>query len=280
MSLSDKQEAFRQSVWERAEETMGKEYLEYARKSNRKAVRDKIIAMNHYYHILQLMGAPELDMVQMCVYGELAREKIAGIKDEALRRRELIKLSVLSTHTYAWNIAHFHYERAVKTLCMMMVTLMDYMLREQGGRSVLYQESDVAGYETLLDEITALNDDYRDAFFSICAFDFCTKKLGDYLHVPEYDNMAIEHERIIHNGNPRRVTDIMERLKELAGEKQGKLMKQIEKAYTPEPLYSEKIFASCYREAVEQYETKDEAVDDFNGLVARVNSLYQSRVKQ
>lgn len=280
MSFSDKQEAFRRSVWERAEKTMGKEYIEYARKSSRKDVRDKIIAMNHFYHILQLLGDPELDTAQMYVYGDLARKKIAGIKDKALQRRELIKLSVLSTHTYAWNISHFHYERAIKTLCMMMVTLMDYILREQGGRSVLYQDSYSAGYEILLDEITALNDDYRDAFFSICAFDFCTKKLGDYLHISEYESMAVEHERIIHNGNPRRVTDIMERLKELAGEKQGKLMKQIEKAYTPEPLYSEKIFSSCYLDALKQYETEDEAIDDFNGLVARVNSLYQLRVKQ
>lgn len=176
MSFSERQEAFRKQVWAEAEKTMGKEYIEFARKSSRKAVRDKIIAMNHYYHILLLMGEPNLDKVQMYVYNELASEKIAKLKDQELRHKELIKLNLLSTHTSAWNIAHFHYEKAIKILCMMMVTLMDYIIQEQGGLSILYQTLDTTKYFNLLDEITSLNADYQDEYFSICAFDFCTKK--------------------------------------------------------------------------------------------------------
>ena len=210
MSFSERQEAFRKQVWAEAEKTMGKEYIEFARKSSRKAVRDKIIAMNHYYHILLLMGEPTLDKVQMYVYSELASEKIAKLKDQELRHKELIKINLLSTHTSAWNIAHFHYEKAIKILCMMMVTLMDYIIQEQGGKSILYKNREAKKYFNLLDEITSLNADYQDEYFSICAFDFCTKKLGNYLHVPEYDSIAMEQERVINNGNPQRVNTIMQ----------------------------------------------------------------------
>ena len=280
MSFSERQEAFRKQVWAEAEKTMGKEYIEFARKSSRKAVRDKIIAMNHYYHILLLMGEPNLDKVQMYVYNELASEKIAKLKDQELRHKELIKLNLLSTHTSAWNIAHFHYEKAIKILCMMMVTLMDYIIQEQGGLSILYQTLDTTKYFNLLDEITSLNADYQDAYFSICAFDFCTKKMGDYLRVPAYNSIAVEHERVIHNGNPQRVNAIMQRLKEVCDEKRAEVLADIEKAYTPEPLYSEDIFEVCYQDALKQYETEDNAMDDFNGLVAKVHGLYQAKVQQ
>lgn len=280
MSFSERQEAFRKQVWAEAEKTMGKEYIEFARKSSRKAVRDKIIAMNHYYHILLLMGEPNLDKVQMYVYNELASEKIAKLKDQELRHKELIKLNLLSTHTSAWNIAHFHYEKAIKILCMMMVTLMDYIIQEQGGLSILYQTLDTTKYFNLLDEITSLNADYQDEYFSICAFDFCTKKMGDYLRVPAYNSIAVEHERVIHNGNPQRVNAIMQRLKEVCDEKRAEVLADIEKAYTPEPLYSEDIFEVCYQDALKQYETEDNAMDDFNGLVAKVHGLYQAKVQQ
>ena len=237
MSFSERQEAFRKQVWAEAEKTMGKEYIEFARKSSRKAVRDKIIAMNHYYHILLLMGEPNLDKVQMYVYNELASEKIAKLKDQELRHKELIKLNLLSTHTSAWNIAHFHYEKAIKILCMMMVTLMDYIIQEQGGLSILYQTLDTTKYFNLLDEITSLNADYQDAYFSICAFDFCTKKMGDYLRVPAYNSIAVEHERVIHNGNPQRVNAIMQRLKEVCDEK-----RQISKKPIHRSLFIQKIF--------------------------------------
>ena len=278
--LSDRQKAFREYVLECAEKTMGKGYIEYARKSRRKDVRDKIIAMNHYYHILQLMGGEDIDKVSMYAYFELAVEKITKIRDKELQRKEYIRLNLISLHTSAWNIAHFHYERAVKTLCMMMVTLMDYIIQEQGGASVLYHELDTTKYFNLLDEITSLNEDYKEDYFYICAFDFCTKKLGEYLNIPQYDNITMEHKRIISNGNPQRVSSIIERLKEIGGEKRAEVMRDIEKAYTPEPLYSEEIFEECYKEILAQYETEDDAMDEFNGFVSKVGSLYQLKVKQ
>ena len=280
MSLNDKQESFRQSVLNYTEKWLKKEYIEYAEKKNVKAAHEELIRLNHWNHILKLMSDPDLDEENMYILLALAKEKIAEEKDDSLQITELVKINLIGTHTSAWNIAHFHYERAIKTLCMMMVTLMDYIIQEQGGESVLYQNLDTSKYFNLLDEITILNEDYRNDYFSICSFDFCTKKLGKYVDVPEYADIAKEHNRVINNGNPERVKTVMNRLKEICGENRKGVFTDIEKAYTPQPSYSEKIFESCYQEALQGYGTEEMAMSDFSGLVAKVNMLYRLRLKK
>lgn len=281
MSLSEQQEAFKKKVLAYTEKMIGEEYIEYyAKNENTKAVREKLIRTNHYNHILQLMGDPDLDENQMNIIFALAKEKITKVKDKDMQRTEVIKINLIGNHTSAWNIAHYHYEKAIKTLCMMMVTFMDYIIQEQGGESVIYEGLDKTKYFNLLDEITALNEEYQDDYFSICAFDFCTKKLGEYMDIPEYSDIAREHNRVINNGNPQRVTKVMNRLKEMCGERRREVFIDIEKAYTPEPLYSEDIFEMCYNKAIEQFETEEIAMSDFPGLVARVNMIYQRNVKQ
>ncbi|GEM_PF-3903480 len=282
MSLSEQQEAFKKRVLAYADKMMGEEYIEYyAKNENTKAVREKLIKTSHYYHILQLMGDQDLDEDKMNITLDLAKEKITKVKNRDMQRTEVVKINLIGNHTSAWNIAHYHYEKAVKTLCMMMVTFMDYIIQEQGGESVIYEGLDKTKYFNLLDEITALNEDYQDDYFSVCTFDFCTKKLGKYMNVPEYDDIAKEHERIGINGNPERVTKIMNKLKSICGEQRREVFIDIEKAYTPEPLYSEEIYEACYEKALEQYDNNEElAMSDFNGLVSWVNMIYQTHVKQ
>lgn len=282
MSLSEQQEAFKKRVLAYADKMMGEEYIEYyAKNENTKAVREKLIKTSHYYHILQLMGDQDLDEDKMNITLDLAKEKITKVKNRDIQRTEVVKINLIGNHTSAWNIAHYHYEKAVKTLCMMMVTFMDYIIQEQGGESVIYEGLDKTKYFNLLDEITALNEDYQDDYFSVCTFDFCTKKLGKYMNVPEYDDIAKEHERIGINGNPERVTKIMNKLKSICGEQRREVFIDIEKAYTPEPLYSEEIYEACYEKALEQYDNNEElAMSDFNGLVSWVNMIYQTHVKQ
>ena len=281
MSLSEQQKAFKKRVIAYTKKMLSEECIEYyAKNENTKAVREKLIRTNHYNHILQLMGDPDLDENQMNIVFALAKEKITKVKDKDMQRTEVIKINLIGNHTSAWNIAHYHYEKAIKTLCMMMVTFMDYIIQEQGGESVIYEGLDKTKYFNLLDEITALNEEYQDDYFSICAFDFCTKKLGEYMDIPEYSDIAREHNRVINNGNPQRVTKVMNRLKEMCGERRREVFIDIEKAYTPEPLYSEDIFEMCYNKAIEQFETEEIAMSDFPGLVARVNMIYQRNVKQ
>ena len=282
MSLSEQQEAFKKRVTAYAEKMLSAESIEYyAHKGNTKEVREKLIKTSHYYHILQLMGDPKLDEDKMNITLDLAKEKITKVKDRDMQRTEVVKINLIGNHTSAWNIAHYHYEKAVKTLCMMMVTFMDYIIQEQGGESVIYDGLDMSKYFNLLDEITALNEDYQEDYFSVCAFDFCTKKLGEYLNIPEYKYIANEHDRISINGNPARVTKIMNRLKNICGESRREVFIDIEKAYTPEPVYLEEVFEACYEKALDQYDNNEEvAMYDFNGLVAWVNTIYQNHVRR
>ena len=284
MTERKKLEELRRQLAECGAELKQQEGAAKGGKQNVNDVCDGLIAMNHYFHILLLLDVPDLDKAVMYAYWGMADETIAKIKNKERKRRAILKMELISKHTNAWNMAHFYYERAVKTLCMMLVTLMDYIIQEQGGISLLYQETDMADgaekYQNLLDEITALNGDYRADYFAVCSFDFCTKKLGGYLDVPFYEDIACEHERIIDNGNPQRVTGMMNRLREMTGEEAAVMMKAIEKAYTPEPPYDEALFEACYQEAFARYETQEAAMEAFNGLVTNVSSLYQSKIQQ
>ena len=162
----------------------------------------------------------------------------------------------------------------------MMATLMDYIIREQTGKSALYGEPDESEYFDVAQEIAALNDEYRNEYISVCAFDFCTKKLGEYMDIPEYSDVAREHNRIINNGNPQRVQGIIDRLKEICTDSQPDILQKIQNSYTPEPLCSEELFAQCYADAVLHYKTEENAMDDFSGLVSRVSSDYLVRMDE
>lgn len=263
-----------------AEKISNPEYMEdHIRKDNAKDVRKKLIKANHYHHILQIAGENILSLEQSALVYNLAKEKIVGLKNKDEQRKEITQINLIDGHTAALNIAKYYYEKASKTLCQMMVTLMDYILQEKGESSILYDDTDQTKYFSLLDEIKSLNDDYQTSFFSLCAYDYCTEKLGDYMSIPEYKKLFKEHDRIIENGNPKRVSKIMERLRDLCGERRREVFIDIEKAYTPEPEYSEDLLEKCYEKAVEIYENEDAAMMDFTSLVERVNLIYQRNMK-
>jgi len=281
MSLSEKDEKFKARMKAYMEKLLGEELDEYyVKNDNTKAVREKLIKTNHYHHLLQMMGDEELDQSEVNTVFALAKEKIIKVKDKDEQHREVIQMNLVDGHTAAWNIANYHYEKATKTLCQMMITLMDYIIQEKGEDSILYENLDKTKYFSLLDEIIALNEDYEDSYFSLCAYDFCTSKVGDFMKIPEYKTLDKMHERLIRNGNPARVSMVMKRLKEICGETRREVFIDIEKAYISEPLYSDEIFEMCYQKAIEQTETEENAMSDFTALVARVNQMYQRNVKQ
>ena len=272
MALNEKQQAFRQRVLEYASKWLDNDNLSGGEIT--KESLDGLINICHYDHILQLMGDSESKNRIMYYAYAVAKERFEKSKDRSIQQTALIKLNLVAGHTSAWNIAHFHYERAIKTLCMMMVTLMDYIIQEQGGESVLYSNLDKTKYFDLIEEMTALNNDYICDYISICAFDFCSKKLGEYVDIPEYADIAREHERVINNGNPKRVKLVMNRLKAICSDNRRSVFMKIEQTYTPEPLYSEEIFEDCYRRALSKFDSEEHAMADFNSLVAKVSVFY------
>lgn len=276
MALNEKQEAFRKRVLAYTEEWL--HYDTLRGNGGTKASLDRLLKINHYDHILRLMGAEGIKDSVVYIAYTLAKRSALRRKNEAAQRAALVKLNLIDGHAAAWNIAHFHYERAIKNLCMMMATLMDYIIREQTGKSALYGEPDESEYFDVAEEIAALNDEYRNEYISVCAFDFCTKKIGVFIDIPEYAYVAREHNRIINNGNPQRVQDIIDRMQELCADLQPDILQQIRNAYTPEPIYSEELFEQCYADAVSHYETEENAMEEFNTLVSKVSADYLVRL--
>lgn len=276
MALNEKQEAFRKRVLAYTEEWL--HYDTLRGNGGTKASLDRLLKINHYDHILRLMGAEGIKDSVVYIAYTLAKRSALRRKNEAAQRAALVKLNLIDGHAAAWNIAHFHYERAIKNLCMMMATLMDYIIREQTGKSALYGEPDESEYFDVAEEIAALNDEYRNEYISVCAFDFCTKKIGVFMDIPEYAYVAREHNRIINNGNPQRVQDIIDRMQELCADLQPDILQQIRNAYTPEPIYSEELFEQCYADAVSHYETEENAMEEFNTLVSKVSADYLVRL--
>jgi len=276
MALNEKQEAFRKRVLAYTEEWP--HYDTLRGNGGTKASLDRLLKINHYDHILRLMGAEGIKDSVVYIAYTLAKRSALRRKNEAAQRAALVKLNLIDGHAAAWNIAHFHYERAIKNLCMMMATLMDYIIREQTGKSALYGEPDESEYFDVAEEIAALNDEYRNEYISVCAFDFCTKKIGVFIDIPEYAYVAREHNRIINNGNPQRVQDIIDRMQELCADLQPDILQQIRNAYTPEPIYSEELFEQCYADAVSHYETEENAMEEFNTLVSKVSADYLVRL--
>lgn len=272
MALNEKQEAFRKRVLAYTDEWLNDDTLRG--NGGTKASLDRLLKINHYDHILKLMGDEGLKDEVACLAYTLAKQSAMRRNDKAVQDAALVKLNLIDSHSSAWNIAHFHYERAIKTLCMMMATLMDYIIREQTGKSVLYGDLEESEYFDVAQEIEALNAGYRCEYIAVCAFDYCTKKLGEYMGIPEYSDIAREHNRIINNGNPQRVQGIIDSMKELCADSQPDIIQQIQKVYTPEPPYSEEIFAECYADAVGHYKNEEDAVSDFNGLVSKVGTEY------
>lgn len=249
-------------------------------KENTPEYREALVKYVHYMHIMDLIGAESPSGYRTNDVFPIVKEHVYQENDPKLKREYIVKLNLISGHVSAWNISHYHYERATKALCMMMVTLMDYIIQEQGGTSILYDGVEKAEYYSLLKEMAHLNGEYSESYLFIYVFDYCTKKIGSYVGVQAYADVSDEHERIVESGNPQRVSTVLQRLKMLSDKNQADVMREIDRTYTPEPQYTEAQMETCYKEAVRMYGSEEAAMGDYTGLVAVMADLYTKIFKQ
>lgn len=284
MSLSEEQKKLRNKVDDLKEKALTMEIVEYDAGANTKETRSQYMRLVHYYHLLHQMGeeVDEEEQQSQAIANSLLREKIIKIKDKERQRKEVIQINLVSAHTGAFNIAEHFYEKASKDLCQMMITLMDYILQEKADMSVLYtaETESHRSYFSLLDEIAALNEDYVDSYFYLCAFDYCTEQISDFMDIKEYRKVIKEHSRIIENGIPKRVSDVMQTLKQIVAEDKIKAETfiDIERAFVPEPPYDEQILNKCYKKVLEtKYDNNIElAMSEFGNLVIDLDYAYAS----
>lgn len=282
MSLSEEKKKLRNKVETLKEKAMFMEVSEYDARANTKETRNQYMKLVHYYHVLHQMGEEIGDEEQrfQALANALLREKIIKIKDSERQRKEVVQFNLVSAHTGAYNIAEHFYEKASKTLCQMMITIMDYILQEKADMSVLYtaETESKRSYFSLLDEIIALNEDYLDGYFYLCAFDYCTEKIADYMEIKEYKKVIKEHNRIIENGLPGKVSHVLQTLKQIIADDRVKIeiFYDIERAYVSEPPYDEKILESCYKKVIEtKYDNNiEQAMSEFGNLVIDLDYAY------
>ena len=256
---------------------------EYESRENTKAVRGQMLRMAHYYHLLQNMGDEDPENSnKLETYWGIAREKISKAKESETRWHEIAESSLIDQHTKAYNMAEYYYEKGSKVLCQMMVTLMDYIIQEKGdGLSILYKDKDRTSYFNLLDEIHELQGQYEECFYFLCAYDYCTEKIAPFTGIKEYKQLSKEHERIIINGLPQKVTECINTLKEVAGDSKKDYFIDICKAYKPEPLYLEETLEECYKKAVEFYMNDEvKAMTIFASLVIKTDDFYEAYMKE
>ena len=283
MSLSDNAKRLQAKVDREGKEALLLEIEEYGDGKNTRRVRQQMLRIAHYYHLLRNMGTGTgQEDLRMEHYWGIANKKIQQAKEYDGKAKEIAESRLIDEHTRAWNLAEYYYEKGSKVLCQMMITLMDYILQEETGSSILYRGKDKSSYFDLLDEIIGLTDEYVSCYGFLCAYDFCTGKIADFTGIGEYRQLLKEHERIITNGLPGKVSETMERLREAAGAEKAEYFFDICRAFTPEPPYLEDQLEQSYQEIIKKGFNGDEvlAMTVFSTLVIKVDELYEKYIKE
>lgn len=242
---------------------------------NTEGRRKNLLWFVHCLHILRLDGGiPVNDEHEMLAVEEL-KAKISSLADKERQRTDTIKLSVINDHTHSWYIARHYYEKCSKLLCQMMVTIMDFMLEAETGKSVLYTSKEKKNGVSMEKELAILAKNFRESYYYMCAYDYCTGRLAEYVEAEEYSLLMPEHQRIIANGLPAK-------LQRIAGEccrgiGQSDIIKD-KAVRDPSILYDEKLLAQVYDREIKKYTHIDYAMNNYQNMVSAVDRAYASEM--
>lgn len=236
-----------------------------------------MLDLTHYYYILQKHGVKNQNTSQRLreIRG-YALERVKKTRDHQEQRKGSAELYVTEQHNLAWNMAEYYYEKASKTLCQMMITVMDYILQAKTGTSVLYESIDRISYFDLLDEIETLNKTYISCFNFLSVYDYCTEQIATFTGINEYKTLDKEHERIIENGMPARVSSAIEALIRTSEGRDHDGFTNLEKAFSSNPGYYEQRLAKCFKMAVKDHKDEIIAMRNFSGFVIRMDEYYEA----
>lgn len=243
---------------------------------NTEGRRKKLLRFIHCLHILRLDGGiPVNDQHEIMAVEEL-KSKISRCTDREKLRKESIRLSVISDHTHTWYIARHYYEKCSKLLCQMMVTIMDFMLEAETGKSVLYAPEEKKSDVSMEKEVELLSKAFRESYYYMCAYDYCTGRLAEYAEVPEYELLMPEHRRIVTNGLPARLKRIAAAYCDMKGVTD--ILKD-EAVKDPEILYDEKLLEKAYMNEIKRYIDIDFAMNNFQNMVSAVDNAYAAEMR-
>lgn len=207
--------------------------------------REKLIRIIHDCHILRMMG----DIPSVTEKDRDARvemEMLLSRSDAAAARHDTLRLRVIDEHSDSWHIARYYYERASKSYCQMLATLLDATLGYvAGGLSLLYAADNRKAF-FLTDELRDLAKTLVSSCCYLCVYDYCTLMLGKELGMPEYAAPVPEHERIALNGLPAKLRVVSEGYTKISSVD----VELNECLLNPEKLYDEKLLTELYEQLV------------------------------
>ena len=238
--------------------------------------RKKLLQFVHCLHILRLDGSVAVNDDYEIMAVEELKKKIGRITDREVQRCETIRLAVVNDHTHSWYIARHYYEKCSKLLCQMMVTVMDFMLELQTGSSALYTDGEKKTGVSIESELEALTKNFRESYYYMCAYDYCTERLAEYAGVSEYDILMPEHRRLVANGLPARLMKIAEAYGSLKGAAKIRIDDAVR---SPEILYDEKILEKVYKDETAKYKDIDYAMNNYRNMVSAVDYAYAEQMR-
>lgn len=245
---------------------------EFEKIRNTEGRRKKLLQYLHLSHILRIDGLFPVDEKAESMAGDELKLRIARCTDEDRRESDTLKLSLINEHTHTWYIARHYYEKCSKILCQMMVTIMDYTIRQKIGKSVLYTAEDEKKTEGMEKELEVLSTQFEDGYYYLCAYDYCTGKLAEYVGVNEYSMLIPEHCRISANGLPDKLDTVADAYETIKGSAELLTDKSV---LSPEQLYDEAMLETAYSEALKDYDNIEQAMDDYLNMVSSVNFTYR-----
>lgn len=238
--------------------------------------RKKLLWFIHCIHILRLDGSISVnDSSEEAAVDELKR-KLSRCTDSDTQRRETIMLSVINDHTHTWYIARHYYEKCSKLLCQMMITVMDFILEAETGRNVLYSEADKKAGVSLDRELELLSKAFRESYYYMCVYDYCTVRLAEFAGIGEYELLMPEHRRITANGLPAKLMKIADAYCTAKGVPDIIKDKAVKE---PELLYDEKLLAKVYDREIQKYISTEYAMNNYQNMVSAVDMAYLEEMR-
>ena len=144
---------------------------------------------------------------------------------------------------------------------------------------MLYTDQDGSGWLNLIDEIKTLNNDFLRCWFYLCAYDYCVETIADFTGVVEYKFLMEEHERILWNNMPEKVTETIAVLTEAAGGEKnfGNVAGALSEAFTSRPKYSQEMLKKVYQDVITTlFPDEETAFANLAKLIINVSHEYGS----
>ncbi|MCM1577452.1 MAG: hypothetical protein NC078_01470 [Ruminococcus sp.] len=244
---------------------------EYGKQKNTPARRKKLLQYLHRTHILRLWGRKTDDLREAMAIEEL-KMRVEANPDINAGNRENACAACIDGHSFAWNTARRHYERASKMLCQTIINFLEEAAEQDLNVSYIYTDEEMGRVFNAQKELDTLSASFADSLSYLISYDYTTRKFGEFWGFEEYSLLPPEHLRLAANLIPARLSLVEERYNARHPKKTlhaANFMKD------PALLCREEVLAPLFEKSLALYDTPEDAYYDTANLVRCLNMLYR-----